>query len=191
MKYTDKEAVENYMVITIDDAFDAQIDEWIEAKSREADKIANRPLFREEEETYLYDGDGTDLLHIGDCTGITSVTIGGQAVEVAEYPANKGYTSRIRALNGRVFTRGTQNVAVTAIQGMHAELPEDIKLAVTMMVAEVVKANVPDSSLIANEKIGNYQAQYKASGELVALDAAKRGREAPEAIIKRYRRVTF
>ena len=72
--YTTKEEIQNYMIISIDSSYDDQIDEWIVAMSRQIDAICKRPIYRTGFEEYLYDGNGESLLHISDCTNISSVS---------------------------------------------------------------------------------------------------------------------
>lgn len=191
MRYTDKSAIENYLLVTIDDAFDAQLDEWILAVSRTIDKMANRVIFRDTPETYTFEGNGTRILQIGDWNNITELKVDGVVLTAYTlYPQNKPYASRV-ALTDRTFTRGGV-VTITGIPAMTNELPEDIKLAATMMVAEIVKNNMPEGEGVTNEKIGNYQAQYGGgTGELVALDQAKSSRESPKEIVKRYARIAI
>lgn len=183
--YTDKEAVENYLLKEIDDGFDAQLGEWIKGVSLTIDGETGRTIYRQEPETRMYDGDGTDLLLIDDCVDITAVTIDGIAVEVDEYPARKDYTSRIHARDNRRFTKGHLNVAVTAIHAMSKTLPEDIKFAATVMVAGIARGQMPGSEEGKSEKIGNYTITYSDSPDQSGdIETAK-------AILKRYRRVAF
>jgi len=162
-EYTTKEAVENWLLKDIDDAFDTQLTEWIVAMSRFADDLTKRDLMRDEEETYKYDGDGTSLLLIKDCHDITSVTVDGTTVTPLEYPANKPYTSRIVLQNGLKFTKGNQNVLVTAKHGVYDsldDLPANIKHAVTVLVGGICNTQILGIKKGATEKIGEYSITY-------------------------------
>jgi hypothetical protein len=169
-----------------------QTEQLILAMSRTIDRRANRRIYSEDdEETYLYDGDGSDLLVISDVIDPT-VTVDGVAVEVAQYPANKGYTSRIVLTDGHRFTKGRQNVAVTGLQAMNLYLPDDIQFACTALVAGVMSGILPaPSGLVVSETIGNFQTTYKVTGELVTLDKAKRDVAQVDNIINSYRRVAL
>lgn len=184
IQYTDKTAVENYLIKTIDDSFDAQLTEWIEAMSLLIDSMANRTIFRETPETFKYDGDGTRLILIKDCVDITAVTVDGIDLtsEIVKYPANKGYTSRI-ALPDRIFTKGMQNVSVTAIQAMNKVLPADIKTACTILVAGILN-NQTLKGQARTEQIGNYSVTYMNDQQEKDFVMAK-------SIIASYRRIVI
>jgi len=166
--YTTHADVGAFLGITIPADDQAKITAWAKAMSRYLDAKANRPLYRTEEETFLYDGDGTGITVITDCHSISQVEVEGLNISVAdilEYPANKPYTSRIALRNGGRFPRGRQNISITAIHGMNEELPEDIKLAATILTAGVYAANclpatAEEDQTVVSERIGDYQVQY-------------------------------
>ena len=164
--YTDKTTIENYLLQSIDSSFDDQISAWILAMSRYIDKKCNRIIFDDTESTVLYDGDDTNLLHIQDCNSISEVLLNNVDItsSIFEYPSNKQYTSRIvvdpNGLIGK-FTQGFQNVSVTGIQAMHSELPEDIKLACTILVAGIINNSILGNKAGSTERIGNYLVTYR------------------------------
>jgi hypothetical protein len=182
-EYTTKEAVENYLLRNIDSSFNDQITEWIIAMSLQVDKICNRQMYRAEEETYVYDGDGTDMIMIKDCCDISAVTVDGVEKTVYKYPVNKEYASRIR-LDGDTFTKGLQNVAVTGIQAMSATLQEDVKYACTVMVAGICNAQIFNEKQGTTERIGNYQITYKD-------DAQKTDYERAVSALSKYKRIAL
>ena len=189
-EYTTIEAVENYALITIDDAFKGQVTDWIKAMSSQIDILCNRsiaPALTDSDvavvETYKYDGDGSNLLIISDCCEIEEVTLDGVAVDVLEYPANKPYTSRI-VLDGKYFTKGYQNVTVTGIQAMNAEVPEDIKFACTILVTGIINNQKRLDKAGITEKIGNYTIIY-------CDDAQKADYETAMATISAYKRMAL
>jgi len=182
--YTTKEAVANYLGVTISSDLDAQIAEWILAMSRYADNISNRVLFDDVEQTFKYDGDGSDLLVIKDCVDISEVTVDGAAVSVLEYPANKKYTSRIVLDDGRRFTRGRQNVTVKAKMAMSKTLQPDVKQAVTVLVAGIYNARNAQGKVGTTETIGNYSVTYREASQKTDFETAK-------TVLSSYRRIAL
>jgi hypothetical protein len=113
MNYTDKTAVQNYILTNIDVAFDTQLTAYIEAMSRYADEYTGRTLVAADDDTTrLYDGDGTQSVRIDDVVSITEVTVDDVVVTPFAYPANTVRRYRLD-LSGSRFTAGQQNVAVT------------------------------------------------------------------------------
>lgn len=193
MKYTDKATIENYLNQDIDEAFDDQLEEWIEAMSRKADRMAGRVLADNQETEVLYDGVPEAILHIRDIAEITSIEVDGVELGFDEYttfPRSKGYTSRIELMQ-RYWPLKRNAIKITGYHGMHKEVPPDIKFAVTVMVAGIMTGISPVDASISSESIGNYQAQYKGSGELVTLDKNKREITQAEDIINSYRRIAL
>lgn len=173
MKYTDITAVENLLLVDIDPSFHTQVEGWIEAMSRYCDRISNRILFRDEAETYTYDGNNQKILLIDDCCEISSVLVHGNEVldEIHQYPQNKNYASRLYYEN--IFPQGKGNVSVTGIQAMHSELPEDIKYACTVLVAGICRNQLLEQKGGKTEKIGNYSVTYNTPEEEAATITAK------------------
>jgi len=182
--YTTKAAVENYLGVTISSSLDTQMAAWILAMSRYADNLANRVLFDDAKVTLNYDGDGSDLIVIKDSVDIETVTVDGVAVEVLEYPQGKAYTSRIVLENGRRFTRGRQNVAVTAIQAMSKTLLPDVQQAVTVLVAGIYNARNAQGKVGTTETIGNYSVTYREASQKTDFETAKK-------ILSSYRRIAL
>lgn len=187
MQYTDKETLENYLLKTIDDGFDAQIGDWIEAMSMYIESITKRRIYRDTPETFKYDGDGSSLLVISDCNTITEVKVDDRVMVLGtdyfSYPTNKSYTSRI-VLDGWRFTKGFQNVSVTGNQAMCAELPKDIKFACTVLVAGIINNQLFNDKKGTTERIGGYSVTYKDDKGVEDLTEAKN-------ILAGYTRITF
>jgi hypothetical protein len=189
-EYTTIEAVENYPLITIDEAYKGQVTDWIKAMSSQIDFMCGRsiaPAFTDSdvaiEETYLYDGDGTRVMIIKDCCEISSVTVDDVEVEVFKYPANKPYTSRI-VLEESSFTKGLQNVAVTGIQAMNPTVPSDIKFACTVLVAGIINNQKKLDKVGTTERIGSYSVTYRD-------DAQKSDFEVAKKILSGYKRIAL
>lgn len=151
----------------------AEVEAWILAMSTFIDNYCNRTIYREEEETFKYDGDGTDMIIIKDCIDPV-VTVDGVAREVYTYPTNKPYASRIRLGDGWKFNKGIQNVSVTGLQAMNLYLPEDIKLACTVLVAGLYNARGVQGKVGTTETIGDYSVTYRDASQKQDFDSAKR-----------------
>lgn len=171
--YTTREAVANYLGITIPSNLNNQFDEWILAMSRYADNYTNRTLFNDEETTRLYDGDGRDICIIDDCVDISEVLLDGSPVEVFEYPQAKDYTSRIVPADGSRWKKGRQNISVTGKFSMSKTLPLDIKQAVTVLVAGIYNARNVQGKVGTTETIGDYSVTYREASQKVDFDNAK------------------
>lgn len=184
--YTDKQTIENWLLKNIDSSFDAQIDNWIKAMSIYIDEYCKRNIYRDELETYTYDGDNTDITLIKDVCDITEVTLNGNDItlKVYKYPQNKHYTSRLvldREKDG-LFTKGFQNITVTGIQAMNKELPEDIKFACTVLVGGIVQRQILGIKKGSTERIGSYSISYKTDEQINDYEEAK-------LILNNYRRI--
>lgn len=192
MKYTDKATIENYLNHDIDEAFDDQLEEWIEAMSRKADRMAGRVLADDQVTEVLYDGVPEAILHVQDIAEITSIEVDGVELGIDEYttfPRSKSYISRIKLMQ-RYWPLKRNAIKITGYHGMHKEVPTDIKFAVTVMVAGIMNDISPAEAGIKSERIGNYQAQYEGLSELT-LDKIKREITQAEEIINRYRRIAL
>lgn len=174
--YTTKEEVENYLGVTIDASLNTQIATWIKAITLQIDKMANRDIYKTlpegETVTYKYDGDGTNIVLIKDCHTITEVRVGDMVVEPLQYPSNKPYVSRL-ILEDMIFPKGNQNVEVDATHSMAKELPEDIKLAATVMVAGIYNNRNSAGKVGTTERIGSYQVTYHNNAQVTDFETAK------------------
>lgn len=186
-EYTTKDAVENYLVRDIEDAYDLQLEEWIRAMSLHIDNSCDRYIAKVPAgdvthiETYKYDGDGTDTLLIKDCTDISEVKIDGVVATPTKYPANKSYAWKLK-LADTTFTKGMQNVEVTGVHAMSKTIPDDIKFACTVLVALIFNNQI-DKDRGTTERIGNYQITYT-NAQKADVDTAK-------SIIASYKKISF
>ena len=137
-----------------------EMESWILAMSAWIDRYCNRIIFRSEEESISYDGDGSRMLVIQDTINPT-VTIDGTEREVYTYPTNKPYASRIRLGDGWSFNRGIQNVVVTGVPGIAVYLPEDVQQACNVLVAGIFNAKSVQGKVGTSESIGSYSVTYR------------------------------
>lgn len=163
--YTNKTSIENYLLVSIDESFDDQIEAWIGSVEKIIDKMTGRNFIADEEASErVYDGDNTGILLIDDAIEITKVEVDGTEVtdDCYIYPANTLPKGKIRLSNG-VFNRGMQNISVEAKWGYSEDVPDDIAFAATVMVAGIVNNSRGDGE-VSSERIGNYQVSYSEGG---------------------------
>lgn len=171
--YTTKESIENYLLIEIDESFDAQIDEWIEAVEEHIDHETNRDFTPVTGETTAtdrqFDGDGTSELFIDPTTDIDEVRFGetSDPIDVAQYVASpyRDTTKNKITLRNLRFPKGLQNIYVKAKWGYEA-VPKDIKLAATVLVAGIINNAWQSEGEVQSMTIGRYSVTYKTKEQL-------------------------
>lgn len=164
--YTNKTAIENYMLIFIDSTFDAQIDEWIETAENIIDAETNRDfsVASGPASDRVYDGADLDTLYIDPVSNITAVKLSPtdtalDADQYTLYPANSTLKNRIK-LNFLKFPKGNQNIVVTGGFGI-PDVKKDIKFAATVIVAGIINNAWADESEVSSLTIGRYSVTYK------------------------------
>lgn len=186
--YTTKSAVENYLMQEIDDLFDDQLEEWIEAIEEYMDNEADRVLGVEDDaeaSDYAYNGTGKHTLMIDDFVDIDTITLDGEDItdSVFLYPANSTPTWKLES-DDYVFAKGRQNVVVTGVQGYREmqSFPKDLKLAATVLVAGIFNAANNLDGEVKSESIGVYTVTY-------VTDSQKNDFELAKKILQKYRRI--
>jgi len=177
MLYTNKANIERYLLIQIDNSFNAQIDSWIQAMSRHIDSRTSRRFGEYDVETRVYDGNNTSHLLVDDFYELDTVEVDGVAFDVVAQPYNVTPQWKLVSKDNR-FTRGVANVEVTGRFG-YGSIPEDIEHACTVLVAGIINAQTQQEGEIASEKIGDYQVSYRS-------EEHKTDTEMALAIVKRY-----
>lgn len=173
LKYTTEQKVEQYLNITIDPSISAQIEGWIAAMSRFADKHCNRTLMVETAETRTFKGAGSRTLYIDEACEIVSVTPdGGTALAASDYttlPANRPYILAIYG-EGRYFDYSDKYLvnaffghikAENVTDGVPENVPDELQLAVTMLVGELVNLSRNGGDDVQSEKVGLYSYTVK------------------------------
>lgn len=160
MDYTDRTAVLNYLTVSVDAAFNSQIDEWIGGMSRFMDQYCGRTLVSETPSTHKFDGNGRTELVIDEVNSISAVRVSDTVVTPLQYPANTNPKYKL-VFERDVFTVGRQNVEVDGIFAKFAALPEDLKFACTVLVAGIVNQNKNQNLDVKSERIGQYTVTYK------------------------------
>jgi hypothetical protein len=159
--YTDIQTIENYLLQGIDLGFEPQVEAWIEAMENQIDKETGRNFVADAAASErLFDGDGDREIFIDDCVEIEKVEVDGAEVDYFAYPANE--TPKIKiAMEYRRFTRGRQNVAVTAKWGYSAAVPADIKFACTVLVAGIINEGANSEGEVGSITMGRYNVVYR------------------------------
>lgn len=150
-----KADIERYTLKSIDTSFDGSVNSWINQVITHIETVTGRELTQTAEITRLFDGNGQYEMTIGDFVDLASVTVDGSTKEVITYPANKDLKYKIYTAGG--FTRGRQNVAVTAKFG-YAVIPADLDFAILVMVSGIVNNQV--HNVKSSESIGNYSVSF-------------------------------
>ena len=162
--YTTKNKIENYLLITIDNTFDSQVDEWIAQVESHIDKMTGRNFIADTTETdRLYDGDGSNSLLIDDCVSVKKVSVNGNEIVSPNYllyPANTIPKKKILYPNNKIYA-GNQNVTVNAKWGYSVACPFDITLAATVIVAGIINYAWKDEGEVQSMTVGRYQVTYK------------------------------
>jgi hypothetical protein len=190
--YTTRQEVENYLLITIDSSFYAQVDRWIEAVEAYIDKMTGRNFVADSVASIRkFDGDGTNELLIDDCVAITKVEADDEEI-VPEtsteegyfaYPANDLPKTKLEA-DDNLFIKGRQNIEVTAKWGYSVAVPTDIKQAATVFVAGIINFSDEGKGEVASETIGAYSVSYKTTQERDDFNRAV-------DTLKNYKKFTF
>ena len=172
MAYTNKARVQNYLLVTINDSFATQISEWISAVERFINNYCGREFVQEDDTEKLYDGDGSNTLIVDDLLTFTKIEILDEdgnvdytidsSDEYYLYPVNKTPKRKItlNSSNASVprFLKGHQNVKVTGTFGYSVNVPEDVRLVATKLVAGIIEEkNIDIAGEIKSEKLGEYQ----------------------------------
>lgn len=173
--YTDKTAIENYMLVDIDASFDDQIDEYIETVEEYIDHATNRDFAPYDGETAAsertFDGDGTKTILIDPATTVTAVKLSedGDAIAADQYitmPVRKETIEGIK-MKYLVFPTGLQNIYITATWG-YASVPKQVKMAATILVSGIIQNAWQAEGEIQSISLGRYQVTYRSVEEVAA-----------------------
>src|SRR5574343_1183564 len=182
--YTSISKIENYLLITIATDFYDQVNEWIEEIEAHIDRVTGRNFVADAEATKrVFDGDNSNVLLIDDAVEITKVEVDGEDVteDCFLYPANSLPVRKISLFSG-VFSRGMQNVSVTAKWGYSVACPKDIGFVARVLTVGIIN-NSEEEGVVQSERIGNYQVSYSSAG----LDDFAKDNE----ILKKYKKIVL
>lgn len=172
--YTTIEAIEKYAKITIDEADEETVEEYIEAVEEYIDHATGRDFSAVEEEAEFedrtFDGDGSGTLAIDPATEIEEVRFSesGTPIAASNYysvPVRKDTVTGIKLKNGMRFPVGEQNIYISAKWG-YAGVPKDIKLAATVLATGILNNSKSTEGEIQSVSIGRYSVTYKNQSQL-------------------------
>lgn len=181
--YTNINTITNYVLREIDNDFEVQIEDWIEAMSRFIDNETGREIYRADTKVRKYDGNGKYQIMVDDFVGNPIVTVNGEVVTTTSSPANTD--SKFLLSSEKGFPRGLQNVEVEAQFSYTSEVPRDIEFACTVLVAGIIEGQIEDNEdVIESETIGNYQVKLRSKKHVSDYAQAMQ-------ILKSYRKITI
>jgi hypothetical protein len=172
--YTDKTTIENYLIQTIDTSFDSQIDAWIEAAENFIDQDTSQ-IFIKKTATRYFDGNGQRELVIDSFRSITSLDIlevdgttllsltEGPADDFLSFPYNEDTKYKLILTNTSqigAFLSGHRRIKIVADWGEASTVPADIKLACTLLVADLIRRSQRGGGTISSESLGDYSVSY-------------------------------
>ena len=178
--YTSKSAIQNYLLATISDSFNDQINSWIEAADAFIDNYCNTS-FEKTTETRYYDGNGGKELVIDNLISLTSLQfLKSDGVSVDDtltenddfflYPLNGTPKYKVvLAPEGDYgsFPIGLRRIAIAGDWGTSTTAPEDIEYVATKLVAGIIEVGKAGEVKLKSEKIGDYSVTY---GEIANSD---------------------
>ena len=166
--YTSKNDIERYMLVDIDDSYNTQINEWIESVEAMINDYTGRLFIADTIASIRYfDGDGSHLLLIDDCVSLTKIEMGDPTTTKDELDTDDYYVYRYNTTPKRkvyydsIFTRDNKNIDVTAKWGYSIAVPNDIKLATTILVSLIIEEAWQSEGETDSESIGSYSITYK------------------------------
>ena len=164
--YTTKINLERYTLQTIDASFDAQITSWIESIEKFIEKYTGRIFIADTTASEkVYDGEGGSKQKFDEFISLTKVEIGEDTKTEIEsddyriYPNNEERKNKIQ-LKENYFTKGYQNVTITAKWGYSIACPADLTLAATTLLAGIINYSNDAKGKIRSESIGRYTVAY-------------------------------
>lgn len=181
--YTNKGAIQNYLMIDIDSSFDTQVTTWITAVQNYINNYTGKKDgFESAAETRYFDGNDKREIDVDDFTSLTSVQIieangddveytlsEGQDNDYIIYPYNDTPQYRlILTANSQVgaWYGGKKRIKITGVWGHSTSVPKDIELAATMLVSGIIKKGLTGGE-IQSESLGDYSVTF-ASMDVVA-----------------------
>ncbi len=148
--------IKNYVLLDWNEDWDENVERWIEQITAYVEKYTGR-VFEAVEDERVFDGNGKQMILIDDLVNLYSVEANGRELSVLAHPNNDTPKWALYSING--FPIGKQNIVVNGDWGYSEEMPDDIELAITILVGGIVQ-NQNKSNTIIKEKIGNYDVSY-------------------------------
>jgi hypothetical protein len=194
--YTNKEKIEAYLLIEIEETFDDQIDRWIETAEKIieektkrvfiADSTSSEKTYETKNKQYVGIGDyisSPKNLYVDDFINTAKLTIDGELIDEDDflvYPVNENPKTRICYPDG--FSQDRQNIKVEARWGYSLEVPADIEFATTVIVAGIIQHSLSHEGEIASVSMGRYSVSYKDEKQMKDFESVKE-------ILNRYKKI--
>ena len=166
--YTDQDAIENYLLQTIDGSFLNQLDEWIEAAENHIDLITGRNFIADvAASARLFEGKCSNKMPIDECVAVTTVEQGDTygesftAIDAADYQLLPYNDTPKNAIGLKRTGWGLGVHRITAKWGYSVAVPADIKFAATVLVGGIIWNQLYPDGMKKSETIGNYSVSYK------------------------------
>ena len=142
---------------------DSVIEDFINRASIWANDYTGRRL-KSRSNSDVYDGDGSDILLLRDypVNAVTSFQIGDEPVPLIIYEdfSLNAENGIIKTKNGRMITKGFQNVTITYTAG-YSTPPETIKEAVLLYVGHLYRRQYADQKFgVQSETVGDRTTTY-------------------------------
>lgn len=183
MPYIDKSAIQDYLLIDIDGSMDNRIREWISAAENYVEIYTGREFeVAEDDVTRYYDGPGGRTFYLDDIvsiTGVWTLDLDGSTVDQTltentdyfAYPLNDTpkHILKLAPEGSKLgkWPKGKKRIKVTGSFGYKAEVPKDIKLAITQLVSEIVNVGRQGSEGgISAESLGDYSVTFGSMDEM-------------------------
>lgn len=190
-QYTSKDRVEALMLIKIKPEWQEYFDIFLESAENYIDTFTGRNFVADTEfSEKVYDGDGSREIIIDDCVLIEKITIDGGTVlnpdDILTYPANQTPKMRVvipKEINS-YFSRGNQNIKVSAKWGYSVSVPKEIEFAATVIVAGMINYAYEHNSEVQAESIDDYNVTYNRKEDWVKYERVKE-------ILEKYKKISF
>ncbi len=194
MAYTTETKIENYLLTDIDSSFSSQVSDWITAAENWINNYT-RKVFESASEVRYFDGSGKSILKVDDFVTIATIQIleaNGSDVAytltegadndfiVEPYNVTPKYILKM-TVNSQitVWPRGKRRIQLTAAWGHSTNVPKDVELAATILVAGVIEKGMKGGGILS-ESLGDYSVTYAALDEIATRMGVK-------SILDRYR----
>lgn len=177
MAYITKTQALNYLQIDTNAFINAGFSDWLNAIQAFIEKYTGKTFEKTSSEARFFDGNGkrtlllsaeddlisvTELLVLEtDGTTLKSLTEG-HSNDYVLYPYNSTPKYEIRLTKSAsvgAFYKGDRRVKITGVWGNANSVPEDIKLAATIMIGHLIKQGIEGGN-VKSAKLGDYSVSY-------------------------------
>lgn len=177
MAYITKTQLLNYLQIDTNAFIDAGFSDWLSAIQAFIEKLTGKTFEQVTAEARYFDGNGKRTLYLSQEDDLISVTellilesdgttlkslTEGHANDYLLYPLNTAPKFEIRLVTSAsvgAFYKGDRKVKITGNWGNASSVPEDIKLAATIMISQIVKQGLEGGN-VKSTKLGDYAVSY-------------------------------